>query len=250
MLELGRFPGGTTLAHTAELSRLQTDLVQAVQRLSCGVIAVDENDVVVYANERLLNRVSYTWDELIGQPVDILVPPELVERLHEETRLMESGDIRARLLIIRRKDSTTFPALVLPQDPGPSARGKVDFAVVIDLASMMTAKPVGRGPEYSLRDRLDRIALEIQSLGLASDLKAAFTVDPGSPTFRGLSERQLEVLVALMNGDRVPGIAKQLHISPHTVRNHLKVMYRHFGVGNQAELIEHIRALGAGGSAV
>lgn len=235
------------MAHTAELSRLQTDLVQAVQRLSCGVIAVDENNVVVYANERLLNRVSYTWDELIGQPVEILVPPELVDRLHEEAKLMESGDVRARLLIIRRKDSTTFPALILPQDSGPSSRGKVDFAVVIDLASMMTAKPVGYTPEDSLRGRLDRIALEIQSLGLASDMKAAFSMDPEHSAFQGLSGRQTEVLVALMSGDRVASIAKQLHISPHTVRNHLKVMYRHFGVGNQAELIEHVRALVSAG---
>jgi PAS domain S-box-containing protein len=235
------------MAHTTELSRIQADLIQAVQRLSCGVIAVNQDNVVVYANERLLDRVSYTWDELIGQPVHILVPPELVDRLHEESRLMESGDVRARLMIIRRKDSTTFPAVVLPQDSGPSPEGKIDFAVVIDLATMMTAKPMGSGGENSLRDRLDRIALEIQSLGLASAMTAAPRLDGSHPDLQALSERQMEVLVPLVSGERVAGIAKQLHISPHTVRNHLKAMYRHFGVSSQAELIERVRSLGNDG---
>jgi DNA-binding CsgD family transcriptional regulator len=51
------------------------------------------------------------------------------------------------------------------------------------------------------------------------------------------------VLIRLVQGDRVPTIAKQLHISPHTVRNHLKAMYRVFEVSNQSELIERVRAL-------
>lgn len=232
------------MAHTAELSRIQADLIQAVQRLSCGIIAIDQDDVVVYANERLLSRVGYTWDELIGQPVEMLVPPELVERLHEESELVDAGDVRARLLIVRRKDSTTFPVLVLPQQTGPSPGGRIDFAIVIDLATMMTAKPVGSTPEVSLRARLDRIALEIQSLGLAADMTTAPSLDLRHPDFQALSERQKEVLVPLVRGERVGSIAKQLHISPHTVRNHLKSMYRLFGVRGQAELIERVRSLG------
>ena len=46
-------------------------------------------------------------------------------------------------------------------------------------------------------------------------------------------------------GKRVPAISKSLHISPHTVRNHLKSIYRQIGVGSQSELIEHVRVLGS-----
>jgi DNA-binding CsgD family transcriptional regulator len=59
-----------------------------------------------------------------------------------------------------------------------------------------------------------------------------------------LSVREREVVALLMAGERAPAIAKQLHISPHTVRNHLKSVFRKLGVGSQSELIQRIRTLG------
>ena len=50
----------------------------------------------------------------------------------------------------------------------------------------------------------------------------------------------------LMQGQRVPTIAHQLFLSPHTVRNHLKVMFRKAGVRSQVELIEIARRLRSG----
>ena len=44
-------------------------------------------------------------------------------------------------------------------------------------------------------------------------------------------------------------MAVQLGISPHTVRNHLKSMYRKVGAKDQSDLIERVRALGSGGEA-
>ena len=58
-----------------------------------------------------------------------------------------------------------------------------------------------------------------------------------------LSTRETEVLSLLLSGQRVPSIAGQLHISPHTVRNHLKSMFRKLEVSTQAELIERVRSL-------
>ncbi len=49
----------------------------------------------------------------------------------------------------------------------------------------------------------------------------------------------------LAAGDWVPAIAKRLYISPHTVRNHLKSIYRKVGVGTQSQLIERVRSLGS-----
>jgi DNA-binding CsgD family transcriptional regulator len=37
-----------------------------------------------------------------------------------------------------------------------------------------------------------------------------------------------------VGGRRVPAIAKTLHISQHTVRNHLKSMFRQLAVGKQS----------------
>ena len=65
----------------------------------------------------------------------------------------------------------------------------------------------------------------------------------GSPALRSLTNRELEVLEHLKQGARVSVIAAQLHISPHTVRNHLKSVFKKVGVKSQAELIEWTRTL-------
>lgn len=56
-----------------------------------------------------------------------------------------------------------------------------------------------------------------------------------------LSAREREVLARLMGNQRVPAIADALFISQHTVRNHLKAIFRKLGVRDQQALIDFIR---------
>jgi DNA-binding NarL/FixJ family response regulator len=51
------------------------------------------------------------------------------------------------------------------------------------------------------------------------------------------STRQWEILTRLIRGERVQAIADDLYLSPSTVRNHLSVIYRKFGVHSQSELL-------------
>jgi DNA-binding NarL/FixJ family response regulator len=53
-----------------------------------------------------------------------------------------------------------------------------------------------------------------------------------------LSMREKEILRRLCMNQRVPTIARALYISPHTVRNHLKSVFRKVGVSSQIELLE------------
>ncbi len=57
-----------------------------------------------------------------------------------------------------------------------------------------------------------------------------------------LSPREREILFRLLDGHRVSTIAQQLYLSPHTVRNHLKAIFRKTHVRSQAELITLARA--------
>lgn len=52
-----------------------------------------------------------------------------------------------------------------------------------------------------------------------------------------LSTREREIVEALASGRRVKDIAQDLVISTHTVRNHLKAIYRKLNVRSQFELI-------------
>jgi two-component system, NarL family, nitrate/nitrite response regulator NarL len=61
------------------------------------------------------------------------------------------------------------------------------------------------------------------------------------PEIETLSPREREVLEHIVSGHRVPTIARDLFISPHTVRNHLKSIFQKIGVGSQVELVEWLQ---------
>lgn len=56
-----------------------------------------------------------------------------------------------------------------------------------------------------------------------------------------LSPRQRVVLIMLIEAHDKDDIARLLHISPHTVKDHIKAIYDHFGVSSQLELIRRFR---------
>jgi DNA-binding CsgD family transcriptional regulator len=55
-----------------------------------------------------------------------------------------------------------------------------------------------------------------------------------------LSPREREVLCAFRAMPRTSDVATRLHISPHTVKNHLKAIFRKLEVGSQAELLARL----------
>ena len=54
-----------------------------------------------------------------------------------------------------------------------------------------------------------------------------------------LSRREIQVVQEIVAGHDVATIAAVLHLSPHTVRNHLKSSYRKLGVHSQTEVAVH-----------
>jgi PAS domain S-box-containing protein len=227
------------------------DYEHVIETMNCGLLAEDLDGTIVFANQKLLEWLGYERDEVIGQPVFMLVPFELRELLEEDLKAAAADDLRARLLAVRRKDSTTFPAVTIPQR-FLDAKGELDgyFSVVVDLGAVLTARQVGRAGAVDIRSTLHRIALELESISWSASVGSPL-VPLHLPELQDLSPREMEVLSHLMAGDRVPAIARRLHISQHTVRNHLKSMYRKLGVGAQSELIERVRSFadGSGSSA-
>ena len=57
-----------------------------------------------------------------------------------------------------------------------------------------------------------------------------------------LSPRETEILRVFLDGNGVGQIAGKCFISEHTVRNHLKSIYRKLGVRSQMELYRRFRA--------
>jgi len=239
--------GSDMLAPDGLLEKRLADVRAVIDNMSCGLFARDSGGRIVFVNETLLRWTGFTREELNGEPAECLAPPELRELIREERKNVDQGDRRARLCALRRCDGTTVPAVFLPNllldDSGAIVGG---YSMVIELGAVETAKPVGSSGD-DLRSSLHRIGSELQRLSLAVDLGTP-TVMADHPDLADLTDRELEVLSRLLSGARVPAIASELGISPHTVRNHLKSMYRKVGAKDQSDLIEKVRSLQSTGT--
>jgi DNA-binding NarL/FixJ family response regulator len=86
-----------------------------------------------------------------------------------------------------------------------------------------------------------RVALEIKAAGLLRDAGEVADSFDGLLNGAGFTSRQWEILNLLRRGTRAPSIARELHLSPSTVRNHLSTIFRKLGVHSQEELLALLR---------
>ena len=101
------------------------------------------------------------------------------------------------------------------------------------------------GAEHSRLSELEQHLWQIGSIVAASGVLQQFGPMrdmTALPQVNNLTTRQWEVLTRIARGERVPTIAAELHLSQSTVRNHLSVIFKHFGVRSQPELVRAIEA--------
>ena len=114
--------------------------------------------------------------------------------------------------------------------------------MLLELASVQTAKRWAVPAHGDFAETLRRIAGELEAISLVANGQRAVRLD--HPDLRTLSEREREILSELAAGSRVPSIATRLFISPHTVRNHLKAIYRKLDASGRREAVQRGRELG------
>jgi DNA-binding NarL/FixJ family response regulator len=98
------------------------------------------------------------------------------------------------------------------------------------------------GTERSRLDaELGRITRDLRVAGVVPRLDRLPDVKR-FPALSTLTAREWEVLVLLLEGERVASIAADLYVSQSTVRNHLSSIFSKLGVHSQAHLIRQLRA--------
>lgn len=220
--------------------------IQAVlDTLNAGVLVRTVAGQILFANDRMLHWVGYAPEELDGQHVRILVADELQDQVDDELQEIHSGDERLRISIMKRKDGRTLPVVFCPKLLQRDGETVAVVAVVMDLGEVQTARRLDSTADTGLTGSLSRIAGELQALSLFAGSSSVGQVRWDHPDIALITPREREILGELLAGRRVPAIAKALFISPHTVRNHLKSMYRKLDVPDQAALIERIKSLAA-----
>jgi DNA-binding CsgD family transcriptional regulator len=93
-----------------------------------------------------------------------------------------------------------------------------------------------------LEQHLWRIGLEARAAGLLPELGHPIP-DEIVRGYQQLSARQRDVVARLAAGSRVAEIARDLYLTPSTVRNHLTAVFKKFGVHSQVELIALLKGV-------
>lgn len=119
-----------------------------------------------------------------------------------------------------------------------------------------TAKVLGKvtQTEFTItvvRPSGEHVEIEVSSVPLrrGDDVVGVFGVItkppvPASPAKRRLTRRQVDVVRLLANGASTAQIADALHISPETVRNHIRMLMAELGVHSRVEAVAAARAEG------
>jgi PAS domain S-box-containing protein len=130
-----------------------------------GVAVVDSDGHIALLNRQIEQMFGFSRDELVGQPVEMLIP-ERLRRRHIDLRSTFSGAPSARPmgarseLFGRRKDGSEFP-LEIGLSPISTPSGKLVMATVVDISKRRQAAERLSGA-LAERDDLRRRFLKAQ----------------------------------------------------------------------------------------
>lgn len=130
-----------------------------------GIVVVDGDGVIRDVNPAAVDMFGYAAEELLGRPVEILVPSRLRER-HAEQRAEYVEEPRARPMGIgmelrgARKDGSSFP-VEISLSPLPTAEGLYVIAAVRDLTERQRLRRFGAESLRAMEDERQRIAREL-----------------------------------------------------------------------------------------
>jgi PAS domain S-box-containing protein len=207
-----------------------TNAVELTIRMPDIVLAVTDHDWQIEYMSADAGLLGVQGSELRGFPILGLVHPSAVtDFLAAVTRtavdhLAVTVLVRMRVGHDRWNDRYCLINRMCEHDP-PRLGVVISAVLPTDLHS-----------RTEVVEQAHRCAVEAQA---SNDLDAL----PGLkhlPLGSELSVRQTEIVAKLIAGERIPEIASSMYLSPSTVRNHLAVIYRKFGVHSQAELLAAI----------
>lgn len=217
------------------------------------VYAFDREGRRIYSNPQFDALVGYDGSEFIGRkpPFPFTVEPfqDVLDATLEE-RLTGLGVVAIRYTY-QHRELGPVPCLIWGEKLVEESV-QVGWLCVARPLDARTLERLGltKQLEQSMRmaDVAESLRTTVQALSsrvseISRQIPAAEPTRPGAkaglPSV--LTAREREVAELLLQGYRVPDIARRLHLSVHTVRNHCKSMFRKLGVGSQSELVARLR---------
>jgi two-component system response regulator DesR len=190
------------------------------------ILVVDDHEVVHWGLRVLLTHESWVQRYLATDDPDKAI--ELARRYEPHVALVDVflGDASGTELCTRLNDASPMTRVLLMSGVGrltsTAARGAGAFGFV--------------PKNWSVRD----LAGATRMVGLGMTVFSPTE----HPTPNTLSDREWEVLKRIAEGATNKEIAVQLFISPHTVKDHTRSLYRRLRARNRAEAIQKAQRMG------
>ena len=190
------------------------------------ILVVDDHEVVHWGLRVLLTHESWVQRYLATDDSDKAI--ELARRYEPHVALVDVclGAESGTDLCTRLGDTSPITRVLLM-----SGVGRI---------TSTTARSVGAygfvPKNWSMRD----LAGAARMVGLGMTVFAP--IEQASPN--ALTDREWEVLRLIAEGATNKEIATQLYLSPHTVKDHARTLYRRLGARNRAEAIQRAQRMG------
>ena len=225
---------------------------------TANLLLVDDDEMFLQSTAELLRREGYVCDVA----TDAAAATELLlTRTYHAllTDIRMPGNTAMEFIEASREKFAELPVIVVTGYPSVSTAvtslrlAAIDYLLKpVELTELKRSveRAVGRGRQTEsakrffgeLREWLSQSPSRLPLTGIPSSAGSAFP-PPNDPLEKldGLSPREREIVGAVVTGKRVSAVARTLDISPHTVRNHLKSIFRKLGVHSQVELLGRLR---------
>jgi PAS domain S-box-containing protein len=220
--------GRSRFFHEAEMpdSRaLNTQFRILFEAAPNGVMAVDAAGCIIQLNVQMEKMFGYSREELIGRPVEVLVPvrfrqghADLQNKFAAGPQMRQLGTNRD--LLAARKDGSEFPVEIGLNSTGTSM-GNVVVATIVDITERKRAT--------KKETLLGKAGENVQLGALLSDLDLV-------QSLFGLALAEARVATLIGAGLSPQQAAEKLGISVGNVRTTLKKVFTKVGVSRQSEL--------------
>src|SRR5690242_13346962 len=190
------------------------------------VLVVDDHDVVHWGFRMLLGEQPWVERCLAARTgAEALALSRSFEPHVALVDLFLAGESGAELCDSIRKASPSTRVLLI------SGAGRMSPA---------TARAAGASGFVSKDWEAAEIAAAVKMVGLGMTMFPPKAEQPAPM----LTEREREVLDLIAAGSTNREIAKQLYLSPHTVKEHTSALYRKLRARNRAEAVQRAQRLG------
>ncbi|HET7544743.1 MAG TPA: LuxR C-terminal-related transcriptional regulator [Polyangiaceae bacterium] len=205
-----------------------------VDYLGVGVLAF-RREIIVFANAALARPLGYSSSmQLLGRSIWQLIHPDAHEAFRAHASAVLSAPGTPFYTLLSPVTGGVERACVFPQaQPEDSIVEDVRTAPLI-VETIILLRDLGKIPSLPL----DQAGSDVCA-GPALEPRPV-ELDTARAGFDRLTRREAEIVSQIAAGADLRAAALELRISPHTVRNHLKGIFRKLGVRSRAELLSRI----------